>query len=278
MSDKTVLITGCSSGIGYSAAQILQKRGYKVIASARQRKDVDRLRDEGFEAIYLDLDLSHSIHQAVEEVKHISNGQLFALFNNGAYGQTGAVEDLKRTVLQAQFETNVFGTIELTNAVIPMLRKQNDARIVFNSSILGFIALPFRGAYNASKYAIEGFADTLRLELRSSNIKVSLIQPGAIHSKFRENAIKHFENNVDVKNSVHRKHYESVIGRLKKEGAAVPFTLGPEAVVDCLIHSLEKRRPKNRYRITLPTKVFAVLKRLISSRSLDTLIAKVASD
>lgn len=278
MSDKWVLITGCSSGIGYSAAHLLKNRGYFPIATARNWQDVERLKSEGLHSLQLDLDDSNSIQTAVSQCKQLCEGKLFALFNNGAYGQTGAVEDLTRDVMRAQFETNVFGTMELTNAVIPMMRKQQDARIVFNSSVLAFIAQPFRGAYNASKFAVEGFADTLRIELRNTNIQISLIQPGAIRSKFRENALKHFEANIDIDNSVFRDLYINVINRLKTQGAAVPFTLGPEAVVDCLIQCLEKPRPKHRYTVTLPTKVLAILKKCTNSRFMDYVVANFASD
>ena len=182
----SILITGCSSGIGYHCAHGLAKRGWQVIASARGQDDVDQLAQEGLTAIRLDLDSSRSIHEGVERTLELTGGRLDALFNNGAYGQPGAVEDLSRAVLRAQLETNLLGCHELTCQVIPVMRRQGHGRIVQNSSILGFIPLPYRGAYVASKYALEGLTDTLRLELRGTGIRISLIEPGPILSRFRE--------------------------------------------------------------------------------------------
>ena len=211
---KNILITGCSSGIGYCCAKGLKDRGYRVIASARAPEDVSRLKREGFDTLLLDVSDSSSIQQAVIDIESLCNGALYAVFNNGAYGQTGAVEDLNRSTLEKQFATNVFGWIELTNSLIPILRQQPSARIIFNSSVLGLIALPYRGAYNASKFAIEGFADTLRLELHPSNVEVSLIEPGPVESKFRQNALASLKNNVDIKNSVHKFKYQKQIARM----------------------------------------------------------------
>ena len=185
---KTILITGCSSGIGYCTATELKKRGHNVIATARKADDVTRLTQEGFTALQLDLADSQSIQQAVNRVIELTDGHCDALFNNGAFGQPGAVEDLTRDVLRYQFETNLFGTHELTNLLIPLMRKQGHGRIIYNSSILGLVAMRYRGAYNASKFALEGLADTLRLELYGTNIHISLIEPGPILSNFRENS------------------------------------------------------------------------------------------
>ncbi|MBS0484721.1 MAG: SDR family oxidoreductase [Proteobacteria bacterium] len=271
---KTVLITGCSSGIGYCAAKGLQARGYRVFATARRRDSIEKLLAEGLESFRLDLNDSNSIHFAFEEVMRRTGGELYALFNNGAFGLPGAVEDLNRDALRAQFETNVFGWQELTNLAIPVMRKQGYGRIIQNSSVLGFVALPFRGAYNASKYAIEGLSDTLRLELRGSNVYVSLIEPGPISSLFRMNAVKALEKYIDIENSVHREKYQGVLARLNKQGPAVPFTLPPEAVLKRVIHALEASKPQARYYVTVPTYLFGFLKRILSARALDVLLAK----
>ena len=191
-SSKTVLITGCSSGIGLTVALGLKQRGYGVVASARKLQDVQRLRDMGLECLQLDLTDSMSIQTVVKKLHHLTDGKIYALFNNGAYGQPGAVEDLSRDVLRAQFETNLFGTAELTNRIIPVMRKQGFGRIIMNSSVLGLVALPYRGAYSASKFALEGLTDTLRLELAGSGISVSLIEPGPITSRFRANSLEVF--------------------------------------------------------------------------------------
>ena len=273
---KSILITGCSSGIGLCVARGLRERGYRVFASVRKAQDVERLQDEGFESLQLDLDDSASIQRAVEEVEEKTNGQLYALFNNAAYGQPGAVEDLNRQTLRAQFETNLFGAIELTNQIIPMMRKQGKGRIIQNSSVLGLTVLPYRGAYNASKFALEGITDTLRLELHGSGIDVCLIEPGPIESRFRKNAFEAYKRNIDKTQSVHCEHYQATEARLTKEGPAVPFTLPPEAVLRRVIHALEHPRPKIRYYVTFPTYLFATLRRILSYRLLDRVLLKIS--
>jgi len=272
---RSILITGCSSGIGECAARVLRDRGYRVFATARRLQDVERLRAEGFEALPLDLADSASIRTAVAAVLDATGGTLYGLFNNGAYGQPGAVEDLRREVLREQFETNLFGAHELTQLVIPVMRRQGHGRIIQNSSVLGFAAMRFRGAYNASKYALEGLTDTLRLELAGSGVYVSLVEPGPIASRFRDNAYQMYRKNIDPETSPHRETYRAMEARLQKEGPAVPFTLGPEAVVAKVIHALEARRPRERYYVTFPTYLFGYLKRLLPTRALDALVGKV---
>ncbi len=275
--DKTILITGCSSGIGYCVAKGLQQRGYRVFATARRPESVQALQDEGLESLQLDLNDSDSIHLAVAEILERTDGKLYALFNNGAYAIPGAVEDLSRDAMRAQFETNFFGWLELTNLVIPVMRKQGYGRIIQNSSILGFVAMPFRGAYNATKFAIEGLSDTLRLELKDTNIQISLIEPGPIESQFRVNAAKAFRQYIDAKHSVHYKKYEHLVDKLNHEGPVVPFTLPPEAVLKRVIHALESNRAKAHYYVTLPTYLFGYLKRILSTRMLDALLVKAGS-
>lgn len=271
---KTILITGCSSGIGYCVAKGLHARGYRVFATARKKADVEKLSAEGLESFRLDLNDSNSINFAFEETLRRTDGKLYALFNNGAFGLPGAVEDLNRDALRAQFETNVFGWQELTNLAIPVMRRQGYGRIIQNSSVLGFVSMPYRGAYNASKYAIEGLSDTLRLELKGTDIYVSLIEPGPIASQFRMNAVKALEKYVDIENSVHREKYQGVLTRLNKPGPAVPFTLPPEAVLKRAILALESDKPKPRYYVTFPTYLFGFLKRILSTRVLDSILAK----
>ncbi len=274
-SSKTILITGCSSGIGYSAAVLLKNRGHHVIAAARKSADVARLKQEGFTVLQLDLADSQSIQQAVNQALDLTGGKIDALFNNGAFGQPGAVEDLTRDVLRYQFETNLFGTHELTNLLIPVMRKQGHGRIIYNSSVLGLVAMRYRGAYNASKFALEGLADTLRLELYGTNIHVSLIEPGPILSHFRENSYALYKKNIDPAHSFHQEAYQAMEDRLQKEGAAVAFTLPAKAVVDKVIHALEAKKPKIRYYVTFPTYLFAVLKRILPTSWLDALLRKV---
>jgi len=276
MSPKTVLITGCSSGIGYDAAVTLQQRGHTVIATARQTQDVEQLRKEGLTSFQLDLADSNSIRSGFEQTLEHTGGRLDVLFNNGAYAQPGAVEDLSRDVLRKQFETNLFGWHELTNLVIPVMRKQGSGRILQNSSILGFIALKHRGAYVASKFALEGLTDTLRLELEGTGIHLALIEPGPILTQMRPNSLKAFEENIDVESSVHRSHYEKTLARLRKEGAAQPCTLPPSAVTKRVIHAIENPVPQIRYPVTFPTYLFAVLTRILPDRLLDRLLTKTS--
>jgi NAD(P)-dependent dehydrogenase (short-subunit alcohol dehydrogenase family) len=271
----SILITGCSSGIGETTAYGLKERGYRVFASARQTKDVERLKAAGFEAVQLDLADSGSIQAAVEAVAEETDGTLDALFNNGAFGQPGAVEDLTRDILRFQFETNLFGTHELTNHVLPLMRRQGHGRILYNSSVLGFVAAKYRGAYNASKFALEGLVDTLRLELHGSNIHVVLIEPGPISSRFRDNAFRLFQQNIDAEHSVHREAYQAIAKRLQQEGPVVPFTLPPEAVLRKVINALEARTHKIRYGVTVPTHLFAVLRRILPWRALDWVLSRI---
>lgn len=268
-----VLVTGCSSGIGLCLARRLGEHGYTVLASARKSGDVEALRAEGIQACQLDLADSASIAYAVDWALSVAGDDLYALVNNGAYGQPGAVEDLDRAVLLEQFQANVFGTQELTNRIIPLMRKNNRGRIIQISSILGLVCLPFRGAYNASKYALEALTDTMRLELANTAIQVSLIEPGPIESEFRKNALKMFNRNIDVENSVHRDLYKSVRNRLKTlENAR--FTLPAEAVLEKTVHALDSPRPKIRYKVTTPAQGLSFLKRVLPDWMLDKLLVK----
>ena len=275
--DKAVLITGCSSGIGYCVAKGLKARGYRVFATARKPDDVVRLRSEGLDTAVLDLDDSASVNSAVEEILARTGGRLYGLFNNAGYGQPGAVEDLRRDVLRCQFETNVFGTIELTNRVLPVMRRQGYGRIIQNSSVLGFVALAYRGAYNASKYALEGLYDTLRLELAGTGIYAVLVEPGPIESRFRANAYAMYRRYIAAETSVHRETYRRLERRLRAEGPVVPFTLPPDAVLRKVLHALESPRPKARYYVTFPTYLFGTLKRLLSTRMLDRMLLGISN-
>lgn len=274
--DRPVLVTGCSSGIGRHVVDGLRDRGYPVIATARKPADVAALKAAGHESLQLDVADSGSITAAVDAALECTGGRLYALFNNAGYGQPGAVEDLGRDALREQFETNLFGVHELTSRILPVMRAQGYGRIIQNSSILGFVALKYRGAYNASKYALEGLSDTLRLELDGTDIHVAIIEPGPIESRFRDNAYAAFKRNVVAETSVHRQAYAAVERRLRTEGPGVAFTLPPRAVLRKVLHALESPRPRVRYYVTFPTYLFAVLKRTTSHRMLDRLLLKVS--
>lgn len=272
---RSVLITGCSSGIGLHAAHELHQRGFQVFATARNTCDVERLKSEGLTALQLDLEDAESIGNSLAHVLDETGGKLYGLFNNGGFGQSGAVEDLPTDALRAQFETLVFGWHELTRQVVPVMRRQGGGRIVQNSSVLGFAAMPYRGAYNSAKFAIEGLSDTLRLELRGTGIHVSIIQPGPIRSRFRANGLKKFQDHINLQDSAHRDYYRATIERLQASGDASRFTLGPEAVTDKLLHALNSNKPRQRYRVTIPTIAFSIAKRLLPGRMLDKILASI---
>ena len=275
MRDRSILITGCSSGIGYYCAKRLKEHGYNVYTTVRKEDDLLRLKKEGFRVCLLDLDNSRSIKEAVEWVLDQNNGKLFALFNNAAYGQPGAVEDLSREVLREQFETNLFGSVELTNLIIPVMREQGYGRILQHSSLLGFVSLANRGAYNSSKYALEGISDTLRLELRGSGIDVVLIEPGPITSDFRKNALKKFIQNIDIQNSYFKDEYERKLKALQSE-KKVPFELDASAVYEVVLKALESKKPKIRYQVTKPTHFFWYAKRVLPARVLDRMLGRIS--
>jgi NAD(P)-dependent dehydrogenase (short-subunit alcohol dehydrogenase family) len=275
MTQRSILITGCSSGIGLDAARTLHASGWRVFATCRQAADCDRLQGEGLESFQLDYADEASIAAAVEEVTSRTGGTLDALFNNGAFACPGAVEDLPRGALREIFETNLFGYHDLTRRVIPLMRSQGHGRIVNCSSVLGLVGMTWRGAYVATKFAMEGLTDVLRIEMNGTGIDVILIEPGPIATKIRENAVPHFEKWVDWENSARRDQYVSLRGRLyDKKVKKDTFELGPEAVTAKLMRALEARRPKPRYYVTTPTYMMGFARRILPTRALDWLIAK----
>jgi NAD(P)-dependent dehydrogenase (short-subunit alcohol dehydrogenase family) len=272
---KSILITGCSSGIGYDAAHGLQRRGWRVFATCRAEEDCQRLRTEGLESFRLDYDDEASITAALAEALKRTGGTLDALYNNGAYAIPGAVEDLPRDALRAIFETNLFGYHDLTRQVIPVMRAQGHGRIVNCSSILGFVVMPSRGAYTATKFALEGLTDTLRIEMRGTGIHVCLLEPGPITSNIRKNAIPHFEKWIDWKNSPRAEQYrKTLIKRLYRDRGPDPFELPASAVTKKLVHALESRRPRPRYYVTTPTYAMGVLRRLLPTRAVDWVVSQ----
>jgi len=276
MTQKSILITGCSSGIGYDAAHTLHTRGWRVFATCRQEKDCERLRGEGLESFALDYADEASIKSAVSKVLECTGGTLDALYNNGAYAIPGAVEDLPRDALRAIFETNLFGYHDLTNLIIPVMRAQGHGRIINCSSVLGLAALRFRGAYVSTKFALEGLTDVLRLEMHSQPIDVILIEPGPITTKIRVNAQPHFEKWIDWQGSALRNLYEHGLRpRLyNKTGTPDTFELPPSSVTKKLIHALESPRPKPRYYVTVPTYLSGIMRRILSTRAFDWVLRK----
>lgn len=268
-SGRSVLITGCSSGIGRHAALGLKARGWRVFAGVRNPDDLASLASEGFNAVHLDYDSPAIISTAVYRVLDMTGGRLDALFNNGAYSQLGALEDIGTDRLRDQFETNLFGWHDLIRKVVPVMRRQGSGRIVNCSSILGFTGARYRGAYVASKYALEGMTDVLRLELAGTGIHVVLIQPGPIRSRFIENALARVRESVNVDGSVHREGYRKALARLGRGDGSSRFKRGPEAVFKKLIHALEAEHPRARYPVTIPTHVAAWMKRLLPWSLID---------
>ena len=275
MSGKTILITGCSSGIGYDAAHGLHRAGWRVFATCRKPADCDRLVGEGLESLVLDLADEASIRTALAEVLARTGGRLDALYNNGAFACPGLVEDLPRGALREIFETNLFGTHDLTRAVIPVMRAQGHGRILNCSSVLGFVPAKWRGAYVSTKYALEGLTDVLRIEMRGTGIAVVLIEPGPITSLIRQNAIPHFERWVDWQNSARVADYRAGLARRLYEAKGPDrFELPAAAVTTAILRALTARRPRNRYRITTPTHLMWAARRLLPVALLDWLVAR----
>lgn len=274
MTQKSILITGSSSGIGFDAAHGLRAAGWRVFASCRKAEDCARLRAEGFESPRIDYTDADSIVTGLAETLEATGGTLDALYNNGAYACPGAVEDLPVGALREIFETNVFGWHELTRLVVPVMRAQGYGRIINCSSVLGLVGFRWRGAYVATKFALEGLTDVLRQELSDTQIKVVLVEPGPITSKFRENAVPHFEKWVDWENSPRRDAYKEELERLYTQTAPGKFELPAAAVTKKLLHALTSPRPKPRYYVTTPTYIVGFLRRILSTRMLDAFILR----
>ncbi len=275
MGQKSILITGCSSGIGLDAARTLRARGWRVFATCRKQGDCDRLRAEGFESPRLDYADEASIKSALAEMLDATGGRIDALFNNGAYACPALVEDLPRGALREIFESNVFGWHDLTRQVIPAMRAQGQGRIVQCSSVLGLVAIGWRGAYVSTKFALEGLSDALRIEMRGTGIEVSLIEPGPVTTKIRENARAPFERWIDWEGAARAEEYRTKLRpRLYGDYSRDRFELPPAAVTTKLIHALESPRPKARYYVTTPTYLMGVLRRILPTRALDWVISK----
>lgn len=274
MTQKKILITGSSSGIGYDAAIGFRALGFRVFASCRAQADCDRLIAEGFDSPLIDYADSDSIASGLAEVLTATGGTLDVLYNNGAFACPGAVEDLPRGALRAIFEVNVFGYQELTNLVIPVMRAQGHGRIIQCSSVLGLVGLKWRGAYVATKFALEGLTDVLRVEMADTPIKVILIEPGPITSDIRQNAIPHFEKWIDCKRSARAAEYDVLRERLYTDNGPDTFELPASAVTKKLIHAATAKRPRARYYVTTPTYLMGLLRRILSTRLLDAVILR----
>jgi len=272
---RSILITGCSSGIGHDAAKTLHNDGWRVLATCRSQSDCDQLTARGMESFVLDYSDSDSVKNGARKALELTDGKLDALFNNGAHGTPGLVEDLPRGALRDIFEVNLFGQIELINCLLPAMRKLETSYVINNSSVLGFAGMPYRGAYCATKFAMEGITDTLRLELAETNIQVVLIEPGPITSRIRENSVAHFERWINVKESAQAKRYQKQLIPRLYENKETPdrFELPASAVTNKLLRILNSKNPKPRYYVTTPTYLSGYAKRLLSSRMFDRFLS-----
>lgn len=276
MKEKVIFITGCSSGIGFEAALALKKRGHRVIASCRKTADLEKLQQLGLEAIRLDVNDESMVKEAFNQLMTMTDSHIDILINNAGYGQAGALEDVPREALIQQFNTNVFGLMELTRLIIPLMRKQGHGRIINVSSVLGFISMPFRGAYNASKYAVEGLSDTLRLELKPAGIHVITIEPGPIISRFREHAVDLSLSAIDIEHSAFKHQYHRMLSDFKTNKENSIFTQTPQAVIKKLVAAIESKYPKPKYLVTFPTYLFTILKRFLSVKALDRCLSLIS--
>lgn len=273
--NKSVLVTGCSSGIGAATAHVLREAGWRVIPTARKDADLERLKREGFEPLALDLSDSSSVQAASSELLGRLVGQLGALVNNAGFAQVGAVEDVGREALRQQFEVNVFGLQELTNSLIPAFRGQGWGRIVNISSVYGRITAPMAGSYCASKYALEALSDAMRIELRGSGVAVSIVEPGPIVTSFRKNAAAQASASLNAEESRFGAMYEKEVERRKKQLKRPDlFTRPPEEVAVKIRHALESRRPKVRYCVTIPAYVGVFASRFLPASLRDRMLAR----
>ncbi|MGI9394794.1 MAG: SDR family NAD(P)-dependent oxidoreductase [Boseongicola sp.] len=272
---RSILITGAASGIGLDAAQTLANRGWRVFSACRKPEDAKKLAETGLNGLYLDYEDSDSIATTVDDVLSATGGKLDALFNNGAYAIPASIEDLSRDAMTAIFNANFLGWHDLTVQILPAMRSQGYGRIVNCSSVLGLVSTPYRGAYCATKFALEAWADALRMELVRSGIRVSLIEPGPIDTNFRNNAIKQFEKWIDWENSPSAIEYENgLLDRLYNGSTNSPFQLPASSVTKKLIHAVEHPRPKSRYYVTIPTYGANLLRRVLPTPLLDKVLSR----
>ncbi|MBN1269353.1 MAG: SDR family NAD(P)-dependent oxidoreductase [Kiritimatiellae bacterium] len=272
-----MLVTGCSTGIGAATALFLKEHGWNVVPTARRPEDLDRLRGQGFTPVALDLLDSGSIEQAVDETLRIFGGRIGGIVNNAGYGQPGAIEDLTRDQMRRQFEVNVFGLQELTNRLLPVFHQQGWGRIVNISSVVGRVAIPFSGIYGASKHALEGMSDALRVELHGTGIAVVIIEPGPIDTAFYQTAAHQARSLLDRDASRFTEEYRrEVEGRPVRKATRERFMQGPEAVAKRILHALESPRPRTRYPVTIPAWIGTILRRFLPDRAVDMIVLRRA--
>lgn len=274
MTAKSILITGCSSGIGLDTARTLKALGWQVYASCRAAEDCEKRAAEGFSAPQLDYQDANSIARCAKDVLEETDTALDAVFHNGAYALPGPLEDIPADGMRAQFEANFLGWHDLNRHLIPAMRNRGQGRILFNSSVLGLVGMKYRGAYVATKFALEGYSDVLRLEMSGTGIDVVLIEPGPIETDFRKNAIRQFDQWVDWKSSVRRKQYEDSLLEMLRKGGSSRVQWPASDVTKAVVKALHAKKPKARYGVTTPTHAMGIARRLLPTRALDWVLSK----
>jgi NAD(P)-dependent dehydrogenase (short-subunit alcohol dehydrogenase family) len=259
---KAVLITGCSSGIGWATAKRLSEVGWRVYATARNVEKVAPLQESGCRLLPLDVTDEDSMASAVEEVER-EEGVVGALVNNAGYSQSGAVEAVPMEKVRAQFETNVFGLVRMCQLVLPRMRKQGYGRIVNVSSMGGKLTFPGAGYYHASKHAVEAISDALRFEVEGFGVKVSVIEPGLIRTGFANAAV----GSMDGQEEGPYAGFDEAVARATTEnyeqGPISRLAGEPEAVAEAIEHALSARSPRSRYAVTPSAHLFLGLRRLL---------------
>jgi NAD(P)-dependent dehydrogenase (short-subunit alcohol dehydrogenase family) len=268
---QVILVTGSSTGIGRATALEAAARGHRVFASARRLESVADLVAKGITPLALDVTEPATISEAVQEALR-SEGRIDALVNNAGYGQYGAVEDVSLEEWRAQFEVNVFGALAVLRAVLPGMRAARGGTVVNVSSVAGRVAVPFAGAYSASKHALEAISDALRVELAPWGIRVVLVEPGPISTRFGDRA-REATARIFGASGPYSGFYGAAESASNRE-----FQLGkrgPDLVARVIVGAIDSKRPKTRYRIAPLARILVPLKTLASDRFLDRRMKKM---
>jgi NAD(P)-dependent dehydrogenase (short-subunit alcohol dehydrogenase family) len=275
---KTVLITGATDGLGRAAALLLAQRGYRVFAagrSAEKRAQLDTLSHEQslpLETVELDVCDDASVQRAVAYVLGKTGG-IDVLFNNAGVNYTAAVEDLRMEDWRRQFETNFFGVLRVTQAVVPHMRERRHGRILMMSSVSGFVTAPTQGAYSSSKFALEAMSNALRLELYPFGVHVVLIEPGYIVTGIQQAALELSKPYTDKMNSgpyapLYARFFASVTGSRAKSKTT------PEDCARVILQAIEATNPRIRYGVTQLATVAKWCKRLLSDKAVDAIFRR----
>jgi len=269
---KAVLITGCSSGIGRASAEHLAAKGHLVYASARKLEEIADLEAKGCRTIALDVSDEQSMRDAVDSIEN-EEGAIAALVNNAGYSQSGAVESVRMEDVRAQFETNVFGLVRMSQLVLPAMRRQGKGRIVNISSMGGRLTFPGGGIYHATKYAVEAISDAMRFEVKGFGVNVVLIEPGLIKTQFAETAVGAIKAGTaddgpygEFNQAVGASTADAYDGPLGRLGG------GPETVAKAIEKALTRRRPRPRYPVTPSARLIMGQRRLLSDRMWDRFV------